>query len=470
MHSHVEACSGETVSAIRSYEKTKSLEITPATMHQTIRVLLLCLINLGFLELTPAQLSSENVASIIWSFNQLENKLERHEHRERALGEVIKKSLQTLQRGQTNLQQLYGSQTSLDERINRIEIQLKTQGDRSMSRIENFFTEQKENNQQLLEKITKMSQNVEKLLYNSNYVVKPSNVAQNSNPYTASANFLEYGNHKTLKVDDIASTQDKPQEGLTYADKEFIRGLASETQNRVESVYTHMQNIVQRTQAETAVSDKAVDPSLYTDIDTILRRFNAQEDLMQRMYNQMNSSCFKVNDRVENLSSCSSISPPLTQVMDSEASINNVIDKQHEQLLDFMKTRFDTVDKDITNVQLEIAKNLNATIQNEASYLWRQISITNGEINTSKDLLRLMRDRNDIYVNSVLQSMAAMSNKVEDIKERVMDMNDNQTFLLNKLPLMPQEFSNVQQAFIGWLEQLSETLKMLQEKKKVPTS
>lgn len=174
----------------------------------------------------------------------------------------------------------------------------------------------------------------------------------------------------------------------------------------------------------------------------------------------MISSYNKVNDGFENLSRCHSFSKPLTQDMDSI-----VTHKQPAQLLDFLKTHFDTVQKNMTSIQLEVVTSLSSTIKNEISYLWRQISITNGEINDSRDLLRLMRERNEIFVNSILQSLAAMTNKMEGMKESIMDMSDNQNYLSNKLPLMPQEFADMQQAFIGWLEQLSKIIKILQEKK-----
>lgn len=201
-----------------------------------------------------------------------------------------------------------------------------------------------------------------------------------------------------------------------------------------------------------------------------MNRCNTQEVSLQELHNEMITSCSKVNVSLENLSSCNSISQPLSQVMDTKASTNDINDKQREQFLDFLKTHFDIIHKNITNMQLETVANLSATMKNEFSYLWRQISIANGEINDSRDLLRLMRDRNEIFVNSILQSIASMSNKVEDIKERMTDINDNQTYLMNKLPLMPQEFSDIQQAFIGWLEQLSETIKIMQKTKEVVAS
>lgn len=61
------------------------------------------------------------LTSIIHSYNVLDNKLERHEYRDRTTQELFKRAFQGLQKGQKALEPLPDMITRLDDRINQIE-------------------------------------------------------------------------------------------------------------------------------------------------------------------------------------------------------------------------------------------------------------------------------------------------------------------------------------------------------------
>ncbi|XP_034098951.1 uncharacterized protein LOC117564346 [Drosophila albomicans] len=181
------------------------------TIQRSIALLFLTLIGLVLqIEASPVtndQLD-ESIKYLIRMYHQLDNKLERHEHRERAAAEIMKKAMQVLQKGQKNMEPINGIFGRLDERVSQIETMLITQEEKSNTQSEKFnqaidhmfkwmrendecfkrppvapvaaapalpnafVSEQQQINKQLLEELKKLSNSVTDLLSSSKEAAK----------------------------------------------------------------------------------------------------------------------------------------------------------------------------------------------------------------------------------------------------------------------------------------------------------
>ncbi|XP_062121366.1 uncharacterized protein LOC133835361 [Drosophila sulfurigaster albostrigata] len=181
------------------------------TIQRSIALLFLTLIGL-VLQIEASTVTNDqlddSIKYLIRMYHQLDNKLERHEHRERAAAEIMKKAMQVLQKGQKNMEPINGIFGRLDERVSQIETMLITQEEKTNTQSEKFnqaidhmfkwmrendecfkrppvapvaaapalpnafVSEQQQINKQLLEELKKLSSSVTDLLSSSKEAAK----------------------------------------------------------------------------------------------------------------------------------------------------------------------------------------------------------------------------------------------------------------------------------------------------------
>ncbi|XP_073827580.1 uncharacterized protein [Musca autumnalis] len=525
--------------------------------RQILNMLLLAVIAMQFVGRASAQVTMGDIRgtlqSLIYSYNQLDNKLERHEHRERALGDLLKKGIMQLQKGQNNLQPLNGIFSRLDDRVSQIETMLMAQEEKyniqtdkmseTLQKIVKWMQEndechkrppvlpvavtpappaepsiapafvkaQEEFNKKMTNDIEKLSSNIVKLLDISQNVVEQTEVVLKSNPATQdmlstikeqlvsytvvtpappppapiivqAPNNTEFENKIVQMIEGVNTgieelkSLPKPVEGLTPTDREFIQTLNNETLNVLENIKAGVAETGDKVITETTENIQQVKKHIDTTINPLQTKVDDSSALLEQFYHEMNRSYTKFNEGLEIFDKFNNILMTNSEyVLDTQRKVEfgtvqiiqkltDHMEKQREAIFETFKERFDNVDELMITNQLETMHNFSSLIESEITQVWHQISIMHEEIMDTKDILKAIDARNEASVNNTYSSVNAMGVKVEDVKSRMLNIDENLNFLLGKLSIISQEFINIKQGLGESLNDLRKTFDAIQGK------
>lgn len=143
--------------------------------------------------------------------------------------------------------------------------------------------------------------------------------------------------------------------------------------------------------------------------------------------------------------------------------ISKLVENQIAELTGQIHKNFTDLNDTVISTQLDTKRNVSESMETALEQVWHQITIMGSELNQNKKLLELMQTVHIGYVNATFSSMSGLSNKVDDTKNHMIDMDTNLNFLLGKLSLMSSEFANIKQELADALDDLRNSFQMVQE-------
>ncbi|XP_001357011.3 uncharacterized protein [Drosophila pseudoobscura] len=468
------------------------------------------------------------IQSLIYSYNQLDNKLERHEHRERALGELLKKALQSLQKGQKSLEPINGIFGRLDERVSQIETMLITQeekynaqSDRFNQATEHMFKWMRENdecfkrppananliaaapapaalpnefvkeqqrlNKQLLEEIQKLSSSVVSLLDSSKQAA--AQTQKNFDSMPKATELLTQIEAKLQQHSSSVTTAAPPKndefeaqllERLNALGGQVAKlsdapppaapvGLNEKDRAYIQELNNDTMNALAKLKSETVSGQQ-------TALTQTTERLQQTEANIQAFFASANESNSKLNDGFEALGKFNNILMTNSEVvLDMQRKVefgtlqivqrvSKLLEEQVTDLKAVLNTRFTALDGAVVSGQQETTRNISGLLDTELTQVWHRIEIMSSEISQSRDLLSIIQAASDGYINSTLATMMGLGGKVEETKKHMIDMDENLNFLLGKLSLMSSEFANIKKGLADSLEDLRNSFHLLHER------
>lgn len=460
------------------------------------------------------------ILSLVHSYNLLDNKLERHEQRERSLGEQVKKGLITLQKNQRIFEPLKGTITRLEERVGSIETALLSQDEKNTMQqmklsetLEGVLSWLTENAHTLeararpadedgslaakIEELTHVSRDlinhVEKLTKHqfgsSDEIVgkieeRLSSYYNNPVVIPANTDFEEKVIKKLDSIEGIAQETRStaiaaPAAGSTI-DKEFVHGLVNETLEAIEDMRLEVLTASDKSFSKTATRIKENNEVLQASVNEILKTLSEEIVDSEAFFSATKKDIGSLKDEIAALSRLEKFLLQTGEnVLDAKRGIDYGIHQILREVTDVVKAnskelnstvtkRFDEIGATILDNHNGALSNLSSKIETEISQVWRQIGIMYQEISSSKQALDRLQQQTESYVNGTLTTMDSMEGKVSLITGRMSEVDSNLNYLLGRLSLVTQEFNMIKVGLGKALDEIKSSFKEVENQVKGP--
>lgn len=459
------------------------------------------------------EVTNENIRdgllSLVHSYSQLENKLDRHEQRERALGEIIKRGLQTLQKNQKIFEPMQGSYVRLEERVGQIETLLMSLDEKfneqikwgkSIEVIEKWVAAQGQSESSAdSSKLSELSNQVEDLSVNVKELrreVDGLRVKHDSSSQATHSSLSNIEGNVTRKLQENADSIVRIQESLgriggvgtsgddsiskdlqfiksnigrscssggidgSSFDKDLIVALNNQTLDAISDMRHEVLTASDKNYAKTTTKLKENAAALENSVSEFVKSFGegcdghgvGEVQKLEQMLAQMGDNVLSIKRGIE------------FNVHAITLEVAEAIKANSKELGSSIGDKFDAINETIANNHNGAITNLTSKIESEISQVWRQIGIMYQEVSSSKDALNKLQELTTSYVNGTIETMDHMEGKVSQITSRMGEVDSNLNYLLGRLSLVTQEFNQIKVGLGSALDNIRNSFQIVQNR------
>ncbi|KAI5754475.1 hypothetical protein M8J77_008860 [Diaphorina citri] len=433
------------------------------------------------------------ILSLINMFRGNTDKLERHELRERALGEQLKKALAGLDKRQETAEStLTAAFQTLESRLVALEgvvsaksqessPDLKPMIEELVRRTESNAVNADSGNSQRIDELNAKVDRMEAMLANMAEVIAKNTATPSEVDIIAKS-----GGRYMYTTSDIESRLDEQMTLLQGMNTKLNTGI---TINDLQEMSNNSQTLLQEVKYELlASSDRNIlklDDQMVTigkqmkqDRDNLVKSITEISERTEELYGDIQRSYDQLLKEVKGLVKVEEVLiQTADNVLDTKrrieygthqilVEVGDLIKTQSKDLNDTVNSRFDIISQTILDNQNGGLTNLSSKIETEISQVWRQIGIMYQTLTSSAQALDRLQQQTEIYVNGSLSTMDNMEGKVGQITGRMGEVDENLNYLLGKLSLVTHEFNQIKSGLGEALDNIRSSFQVVQSKVK----
>lgn len=440
------------------------------------------------------------ILSLINMFRGNTDKLERHELRERQLGEQLKKALVGLdKRQESSVSAMTSSFNSLETRLQYLEnvITTKSPAESSqdlkslMSNVEEMLkrtegrvrteSETDNTNSQRIDELSAKVDRMEGILIRLEEAINRNPISHtevevaplNNGKYTYTTSDLESRLDEQTQL--LQSISTKLDSGISLND---LNTMTNNTQTLVQEIKYELMETTERSVMKLEDHMKSIGEQVKNDRQQLVKSIIEISERTEELYGDIQRSYDQLLKEVKGLVKVEEVLiQTADNVLDTKRRIEygvhqillevgDLIKTQSKELNATVNSRFDVISQTILDNQNGGLTNLSTKIETEISQVWRQIGIMYQTLTSSAQALDRLQVQTETYVNGSLSTMGNMAGKVAQITGRMSEVDENLNYLLGKLSLVTHEFNEIKSGLGEALDNIRTSFLTVQKKVK----